>query len=304
MRIKTNIVIGLDIKDCIGVNADDAILFNIIAAGYEKTCYSGMYIEKLERIVAMSDCVINQQGNASFGTMSIVCEVTGIKYVEGEIITGCMIKNVSADAIFADTDIVSAFTKFVPKFESLTKGQIVPIRVGMTKYNQASNKISVNGTLYMPTRDFKIYSMELGANDRLVCDESIKRAQAENERAKIMQATNSEAWKFFTQLLYPYNKPNTSIGVIEQDLMTLINTTGVVKISRDPRIELSRPIVYVYGDDAVADRSLNGSQVLVKILEDYCIYVQMICEMIDIYGGDIAQSHKNLWLLYKKNKVD
>ncbi len=306
MRVKTNIVIGLDIKDCIGVNADDAILFNIIVAGYEKTCYSGMYIEKIERIVAMGDCVINQQGNANFGTMSVICEVSGIKYIAGEIITGCIIQNISNDIIFATTDIVSTYAKSVQQFESLTKGQTVSIRVGATKYHQASNKISVNGTLYIPEREYTIYDMNLVAQDRLICAESIKRAQVENERVKIMQATNRKAWDFFAQLLYPYKtvKPVPK-GVTEQDLFTLINTTGNIKISRDPCMDLSKPIAWVYSDDTPANKSLNGSQVLILILEDYCSYVQMICEMIDIYSGEsVVLEHKNLWHVYRKNKAD
>lgn len=306
MKIITSLVVGLDIKDCIGVCANDEAIMGILVNKYESKCYMGMFIEKVNSVKVQGECIINQHGAPTFGTMSIICEVTAIKYPAGEVINGCVVENKDkSGVIICGTNIAKIMLASHPSFESVTKGQIISVRVGSTKYWPGANMISVNAIPYLPSVKFSVYKLDVAANDKLLLDDVLARIEYEEAQAKDIKKTNVKAWDFFDQLLYAYaSGQKAPKGATEVNINELLKPTGKARyVSRDPRINLSLPIVYEY-KEADADSIVGSGNVLVAIFEDYCSHLRTIRELIDVYStGELITAHKNLWQIFKKNKV-
>jgi hypothetical protein len=307
MRIKCKIVIGIDIQDCIGVYPYDDSLLNIIISKYEGRCFMGKYIEKVEKIVTKGECIINQQGAPSFGTSSIICEVTTIQYVPGEIVTGCIIQNVSKNGVLVgQTDIASILVKAHASIESVKSGQIISIVVGKSKYTTGAQKISINGAFYFPETTPIQRIVNPGADLEIMSD-VLTRVAYEESKALQLKKDNTKAWEFFDQLLYAYNtKQNVSEKTMT--MHELMNIKQPVTVIRDPRINFSSQVVIVKDTISTDDiipvvNSMNPTQIMIELFESYCARLRVIREMITIYStSESINDHKNIWQIIKKNK--
>src|SRR5690606_4726605 len=99
MLIKKNIEVGIDILDPINVFTDFDNITRILVDHYEGKCFRGCFIKKINKILRIGDCVINQDGSPTFGTLPVMIEVSAIVYAIGEVINGCVVQNRSKDNI-------------------------------------------------------------------------------------------------------------------------------------------------------------------------------------------------------------
>ena len=317
MIIKKNIEVGIDIQNCINIYTDPEIIKHILADRFEGKCYRGCYIKSINRILRMGDCLINQDGSPSFGTIPIIMEVTAVVYAVGEIINGCVVQNKDKNGIIiCSTDIASIMLMSHKSLESITKGQVISLRVGNVRYNQGSLKVSINAIPYMFSNKPFIYKIGIinEAVKSMISDvlERISFEEGEMERLK---SEKSKAWETFNSLLYAYKdeqKPPPGAKVFNLiDIAKGNVEKGVKYLSRDSRINLSSSNVYGYTsvqadqipNNAVIRDELQVSNVLIILLEDYCSHLRTIREMINIYSTEeMINIHRNLWQIFKKNK--
>lgn len=306
MRFITNIDFGLDIKDCIGVFASDDALMNIIVNKYEGRCHRGLYIEKILRIRAQSDCVINQYGSPSFGSMSIICEISAIKYARDEIINGCTIIDKGKNGIMICTQGYNRIMLYThDKFDSVVNGQIISVQVVAARYTPDATTIAINAYAYLPSRKFDVYLLQPYKRSELHNDVL---GRIINEEALAAPLRGTTAWKFYEKILHPYSALDVklSTGVTEINIIDTAETNTAMYVARDPKMNLSRPFMYKYPgipDGVTPITNVPSEAVMLEMLENYCAQLRTIREYIENYPNEVFTKHKNLWMIYEKNKV-
>ena len=88
MIITKVIEVGIDIHNCINIYSDGDNIKHILIDRFEKKCFRGCYIKTVDRILRTSECIINQDGSPTYGTLSVIFEVTAVVFADGEIING------------------------------------------------------------------------------------------------------------------------------------------------------------------------------------------------------------------------
>lgn len=314
MIIKKNIIVGLDVLNPINIYTDSKNIKRILKNRLVGKCEYGCYIKKINKVIEDSDCIINQDGSPDFGSTSVVVEVTAIVYGVGEIINGCVVTNKDKNGtIICSTEIASIMLLSNKSLESITKGQIISIRVGSVRYNKGSEKISINAIPFLFTNKPIVYRISNITNDmKLLLTDVLNRISFEESEMKKLKSEKAKAWETFDQLLYAYKTEQTTPpGAKVLSIMDIVNKgidKSIIYLSRDTRLNLSTPNVYGYDVEKFPEGSIKKyevptANVLILILEDYCAYLRTIREMIDIYSTEeVIGSHRNLWQIFKKSK--
>lgn len=322
MLITKPIELGLNIQDPVGicVSKEDNIR-NILQDRIVGTCIRGCFILSINQIIRMSNCDINQDGNPSFSTISVIAEITGIVYSVGEIINGCVVNNKdNKGIIICSTEHASIMLNADESLESIQKGQKISVRVGGVKYIIGSKSISINAVPFSFSKKPTVFAITAVTPDiKQYVEGIVARIRAEEEVAAGIKRDNPAGWRTFTQLLYAYREEQkTPTGARVVNLLDLDFASPTASpdkaplkyISRDPRLDLTAPNAYVYTDarqvpegSIIRDESI-AKNVMLFLLEDYYNYLKMINEMISIYNTEeLLASHKNLWLIFKKAKL-
>ena len=311
---------GVVIKNVIGLYVNKETLMSIIVNKYERKCSHGMYIEKIIRITKQSDCVINKHGSPCDGDISVICEVQAIKYARGEIINGCVIESKDKSGIVVcRVGHLQILLSSSAIFESMTKGQMMSVRVNKARYTPNMETVAINAVPFLPSREFTLYKINPGAVNDAVFNDIRERIAFEEKSAAELKSTHASAYALYEQLLCPYDKsmyveksPSTRPPSKEFPLMEFItdavagkNMTGY--IARDPRILPSRSFVSRINNSdpndnlaKVAD-DVSLEAVCVELLEDYCAHLRNIREYVELYSAEQVNAHVNLWAIYKKN---
>lgn len=301
---------ALDIQNCINIYTDPENIHQILVDRFEGRCISGCYVLKVGEIVRTGECVINQDGLPTFGNIPVTFKVTAIVYAAGEIINGCIVKNrdKKTGILICSSDISSIMVSAHPSMESITNGQIISVRVVASKYNISSTKVAISAVPYMFSAETVVYRAG-PVTEAILGNLSnvLERIKYEEEQMEQLKIENPKAWDIFDKLLYAYNTPQQPpAGAKLVNIKSLLTLgSNAVSISRDSRINLSTPNVYVY-DNTVTNvkTSLATSSVYVVLLEDYCAHLRTIREMVGIYNTEeIVKNHRNLWQIFKKNKI-
>jgi hypothetical protein len=306
------IEVGIDVQNCIGLYTDPNNIIQIARNRYVGRCFRSCYILNIENIKRQSECVINQDGPPSFGTLSIICEVRAIIYGIGEIINGCKVINKNQNGILiCETDNTSIILAPHPMFKSIIEGQLISVRVVAVRYSNGADKISVSATPYLPDKVNTVYKIGPVMPDMgdLFADILSKIKYEESEMIRL-KTEKKKAWDTFDQLLYAYNddqKPAAGAKVL--NIKEIINGGWGQYVSRDPKIRLSTPDIYSYDTrdaippDAIIVADLTTPNVIIMMLDSYLSHLRTIREMINIYSTEeLIISHTNIWLIFKKSK--
>jgi DNA-directed RNA polymerase subunit E'/Rpb7 len=316
MLINKVIIVGLDIQNTINLHSDrDRKIMNILEEKFVGRCDKASYIKSINKVIEISDCVINQDGAPTFGTLSVRFEVTAIVYLPGEIINGCEVVNKDKRAIICATENASILLSADEKLESVQKGQKISVRVAVSpRYNIGASKMSVSAVPYLFIDTPVLYKVPpLTSDIKTYLQPVMKRVQMEEARSEEAKQKNGKAWEFFNQLLYAYKEEQkVPSGVSEIDVTKILDKfpKEIKYLSRDPRINMSMPLVYGYTDlsgapaNAKVRSGAPAKDILLMMLDDYVNHLRTVREMIEIYGSaQMLESHKNLWLIFKKAKI-
>lgn len=315
MLITKVIEVGINVQNTINIYTDEDNIKHILIDRYQGKCFRGCWIKSINKILMIGECIINQDGVPNFGTIPVIFEVTAIVYAMGEILNGCVVKNKDKSGIIiCTTDIASIMLNAHKSLESITKGQIISLRVFGVRYNQGAAKVSINAVPFMFQEKPFIYAIgpiTEGAKE-MVANVLSRIEFEEAEKEKIMK-DKPRAWDTFDQLLYAYKEEQKiPSGAKLLNIVSIAKSgnAGVKYLSRDNRLNLSTPNVYGYSDvttipsGAIVRGEIATSNVLILLLEDYCAHLRTIREMIGIYATEeLLIAHKNLWQIFKKNKL-
>lgn len=304
MIITKVIETGLDIKNCIDACADlEASVLRILENRFVNRCFRGCFITKINHIVRLGECRITQDGQPNFGSVSVAFEVSAIVFSTGEVIHGCkVVKQMKTGMIICSTQIADIIIAPTPAFASIKTGQIIPVRVGMARYNIGSQKVCINGYHYLPSAAAPVYAVngEMALGD--LHNDVLERIKSEESKSEPLRG--GKAWTVFTQLIYPYKSEQKLRGAVEFDLLK--PPAGVKYASRDPKVDSLKAVGVSYSDppdDVVS--GLTPDQVLLLLLEDYYSAMRGMREMVETYSTEaLISEHVNLWAIYKKNKAD
>jgi hypothetical protein len=323
MRIIKVIEVGVNISDPIELYVNPDKLRQLLADKYEGRCYAGCYVEKVTRILAHSDCVINQDGPPTFGTLSVQIEVSALIYLSGEIINGCTINSVEESCIVCAADHAAIIIERGdnPYLSPFKPGQIISVRAADARYPISNSAISVGAVIYVPTTEFIAYKVPatyfaFTEIETGMLDDVLGRIEAEEQYKK--DGAHAKEYGVFDQYLYPYKqKQALPRGVTAEltitGLVTAIRADGGAKLlksraclSRDPGMGLSEPTVYAYDSETAAGvevAEMDAMSVILTILEDYCAHLRTLREMVGVYHSpEIIKANHSLWMLYKKVK--
>lgn len=318
MLVQKILEIGINIDNPINVLRDPTNIHRLIARKLEGRCYKGCYIHRVEEIVKMGDCLINQEGPASVGIMSVMFRVLAEVFMAEEIINGCEIitRDPSGILICKKNNAIVTLAKN-PILESLKPGDIISVRVGNVRYTVGADKVAINAIPYIPDANFTVYAIDPTKVDESRLEDVQARILSEQELAAELRngMETAKAWDTFAKLLEPYrNPPPLPKGAKKIDLFAKL-PAGIKYICRDPRAGLAEPFAVVYTEmppeiinpqvePVVKLRDdLGATEVMVIMLEDYCSHLRTIREMVNIYNTEeLVRRHKNLWAIYNKYK--
>lgn len=318
MIIKTTIEVGIDLDDPIG-QCDDDHIKHILTVKYQGRCLREHYIQSIDRIIKRGEMVINQMSSAAFATLPIIVEVTAIVFLRGEIITGCLIKNINERAKFitCESQYANVILKQTPMFASLQVGQLVTVQVATAQYAIGAQKVAVSGTPFIPSAAqpvYKIISHNIPIAAKLMKDVQA-RIEYEESEMNAAKKQDPKMWAIFSSLTCAYIKPPTVENV--QNIMDTDALSKYKYITRDCRIAPTTPFVLAVNEPLPAwENNVLGSvigsvlevsfaEALIAVLEDYCAQLRVVREMISVYSTpELIKSHANVWNIYKMNKLD
>jgi hypothetical protein len=310
MIITKLITTAVDISNCVNFCSDGDNIRHLLENKFVGKCYRGCYIQRINKIVRVGECVIN--GNT--GTVAVIFEVTGLIFPAGDIICCTVINKQEDNILIAGTEICSIIMLTDSRFDSIAVNQIIAAQVIEAQYVIASPKIAVNAIPYLPPLRAQIYKLA-PVSDWALFDGILADIKAMEGRAAAL--IGEKAWDTFNKLLYVYKEPQTlsSIDLVAQVAKKeLIGVSGESLgphsyIARDTRLDLSRPLVHIYETigDSVAPviESMSGEEVIITLLTDYYRRIKLLCDMVSAYSTEqLVRGHGNLWKIYIKNKAN
>lgn len=318
MIIKTTIEVGIDLNDPIG-QCDDDHIKHILTIKYQGRCLREHYIHSIDRIIKRGEVIINQLSPTAFATLPIIVEVTAIVFMRGEIITGCLIKNINDRAKFitCESQYANVILKQTPMFTSLQVGQYVTVQVGTAQYAIGAPKVAVNGIPFLPFTIQPIY--KITANNIPIAQKLMKdvraRIEYEESAAAEIKKTDPKIYAIFSSLVSAYVTPPKVDPLLTCNISDSDRVATYKYITRDSRIHPTTPSVVAFNEMAEYTKSkphegcntieVTFAEALIAVLEDYCAHLRTVREMISVYSTpELIKSHANLWNIYKMNKIE
>jgi hypothetical protein len=207
MKILKVIETSVTISNYINFYSDKEVNINaILADRYLGKCFRGCFIDRIVRIIQMSECVIDQNDFLCPGNVNIIFEVAATVYRPGEIITGCRVtqKDPSTGIIIAETANAKIMVSNSKTLASVQVDQIIPLRVQTAIYNIGKTEISISAKpVILPIVSGAVYAF--GTLDTSACDLLI--ADIRELLAEVRQGPAQQLWDFFNKLLYAYKAP-------------------------------------------------------------------------------------------------
>ena len=311
MRITTTLIVGIDITHPLDIFADaETNILNILAEKYEGKCYSNYFITKVNKIIRRSECMI-QSGSDTYGTMNLIIEVDAIKFNQGDIITGCVIRNKDKSGIIIAATSNSAICLDAQDiFNVLKQDNIITVRVGLSKYPPGSDKINVNAYPFLPEKKQISYYISQDTTSADLYKDILNRIEQEEKHVNEIKKVNSKGWEFFYNLFYPYKSKqilgkNKTLSV--KELVGDKLPEGYY--TRDPKINMAEPLITYSPDKPPLDDNsklidnLGSSVSKMALLKSYLDGLTIIKEHVEIYNDKLLKEHVPLWTMYTKYKV-
>jgi DNA-directed RNA polymerase subunit E'/Rpb7 len=319
MFIKKFIEIGVNINDPISLAVSDDNLLNILIDRFENICMRSCYIIKVLRIVRQGDCIPNMDGQPNFSTIPVIFEVDAYILEDNEIINGCVVQQKIKKSEFLNckTPIGRIIVPSKKILESVVEGQIISVRVGRAKFDNNAKHVVVNAFPFIQYTTIILFEIDK-IIDSKIFTLVLEQIKEEEEKINIIKKKPQNTWAPFAKLLYAYVNPQPKPKpAIELNIFDLAkgNFKDCKYVSRDPQLDLSLPLCYGYKElptlesvskhtNYIVSRETNTDNSIIQILKDYLGFIRTIREMIEIYSTEeLMVSHKNLWQIFKKNKV-
>jgi hypothetical protein len=314
MIIKKVFETGVDISRIDLFTKPDVNIMNILVDRFEGYCYKSCFIRKILQIIRRSECVIDQDGLEAFGKISVQFEAEVEVLLSGEIINGCKVEKKNAYGVMICTreNLVVGITPN-PLFNSIAEGQFISIRIIGCKYQIGQPRITAQAEPYM-YQNGSIYHITNAITQDDIEYFGPALANADAEEANFKKITSGR--EAFTTLIAAYSKPQKppagakEIKITDRDEIAKLKDVYII---RDYRADLSTPAVYCYNNladvqkaypDIEINEQMTNRGAVLNVIHDYINHIRTIREMTEVYNTpELFESHKNLWKIFKKMKI-
>jgi DNA-directed RNA polymerase subunit E'/Rpb7 len=229
MLIKKVFNVSVDLfesKEIYNKNLDEVILRKL-KNNFEGKCYTNMLILTVDRIIKRSFANLTNDRLDGSVYIDVSVEVEGIVFVEGEIIHECKISDTTQSDITAEykyaavklvklSDIKNKNPYISKLYQILKKGDYIPIKISVARYQLASNCASLIGYPYISEyEDPIIFNITEGINarDQEKLADIIEKI---SEEEKLHQAIKKEkSYDFFQKIMYPFKVNQVFTNVSE-----------------------------------------------------------------------------------------
>lgn len=290
----------IDINDIFSNNLD-LVIFNKLKAIYEKKCFKSCYILEVVDIIERGMLSINKRSLECETSVDVKFSAKVVIYEYLEIINGNVIENITKTRIECRTGSTASYINIANQDNNtLTIGQIIPIRVGKATYQPMQSTIAINAFPFIPVVGDETYYKitELTEDDKEILNSTIMVDIIDVQDQ--LKSVSKDKVKFFKSLLHPYKTVETPKNNVV-DLLTL-DASGIICLSSKLDLfnhQIINPKEY---DNPVVESGL----VVYKIyLNTYLKYIKTIVDMATTYkDDDVFDSHQNVFKMYEKYKLN
>ena len=307
---------SMDVPDTISLftNADNNIL-NRLSSTLEKRCFGGCYVLKVMNVIKRSECIITQADESCRGSIDVMFNAQVLEYMPGDIVTGCKVvkKNSESGVLIASTDVCALNITTDDVFNSITVGQIVPVRARRSHYAIGNDRIQAFAEPFVPRAIGKVFNF----GGYTVTDEDVAKLQniinIINDEEDMLEDHNENEIGFFSKLVYPYNKelklPGSQLKIIDSLKGLKLNTIVYIPDTIHdgnvnhcmPKEMGSKPL---FGDKTLEQPTDDKLKALTEILTDYYQSLVLIRGLCDDYDTkELKEKHINLWRIFQNSKV-
>jgi hypothetical protein len=318
MKIIKLITTSIDIDDAIDFCITENAALIRLRAIYENKCWQNSFITKVLTVKQVSDCMVGACHSASEGHINVVFEAQTIQLFPGEVISACVIikpqskikENMSG--IICKNNFCDANIEYNSKLDSLKASQIISVIVKKAECRTGLNTIQVIGSIFLPDKKYELFHvitaiapLDIAKEYRDLYEEIID----QEERMKVLKKEFPERWKKFEELLHAHNgKPKLLAGQVNifDTFKAGIKAGSWLSRSREMNCLLPEmQVLHAKETDvnAIICAGRETAEIIVlDILRDYLAYIELICEMVEIYKEEYISSHENLWMAFNSVK--
>lgn len=294
--------ITIDIIDYIGFYTDkETNAMSAINSKILNKCYYGAFIIQVVEILRMSECIIHQ--TSGMGSLNIQFKAKVIQYNEGELIIGAEVIKVDDSTIVCSTKHANIIASKPHLYSSFKAGQKIIVSVTTARYDMFSNKIKIKAECYTglpPAIKYVVSNEDINKEILAALLDSMKQIEQETQAIKTERAKD---WDSQNDLLYSYasrQAPPSGVTIMQINKFIDNYKPGMV-VSRDRKLDLAKPDVYVGGDISNAIE-MPITNILSAIIGDYILYLSYINNMTNTYTLDVMKTHINLIMLLRHIK--
>jgi hypothetical protein len=220
---------SVDIADPIGFHTNPGLLLARLEHDYVGKCKNGYLILAVDKILKMSTCMLNMFDPRGGGYISVVLRVRALRYVVGDIVSGCTLKRAINGSTLGIKGPLCIIIKPGPYNSSLAEESMIIVKITSTYYSPGLQIISAEGEIYTFSAVSPIYSINAAEVNREIVDPLLDKAREEFENVK-----NSEWRRVFSQA---WKEPQQLPDGSQEISLFEIPTTGTIIVSRDSRID-------------------------------------------------------------------
>ena len=304
----------------------NAVLMDKIKQRFEGVCQKSILILKVVEIIEKAYTVFSKRRQDGSAMCDVRFLVQGIVLAQGNIVHNAIVKNIDKKGnIIARNKYVAVYLKKSMSLQTIRKGQIMPVRIGLIKYTIGQTQMSINAFPFIPRyRKAVIYKTNNYQNSGII---KILMKELTDEM-KRHEGLDTDVYEFFIKLMNPYKSKKHMTKYLKDTKGTITNVDmvpstdmlislpdalhsapGMLKYVKHQKIKTDNPLDYEDLDETPKDKGghlviAESYEVVVGThLKNHINYANDIRQLCTTYSSMAeVRSNNNLWNIYTKNK--
>jgi len=319
MHITKVLETSVDLFDPVDIYTPDieAVLRRELEKRYKNRCYQSILILEISKLIRYStvNMVDNRLDGAAY--VDVQFEISGVIFVQGEILHNCKIIEIHTNAITAEHQYAGIkLQKDTGNviFKILKTNQKIPVIVQKVRYMPNQKTVSMIATPYIPQIQDEVYyniTAPLNPKETEQLNYIMNEIKSEEELHK--KILKEKSYDFFKDILYPY-KVNQKY---EQSKKAMTYKLKPVPLELKSMLEINSGIICYPSEDNKYNKRLfwNSSgdvsnidskalivdsdlyAVLAEISNKYLLYMQALRGFVETYPT--AESVQELLIYWK-----
>ena len=285
MLIKKIFETSIDISDPNDIfNIDEQFIKNILKERYVSRCHKGMFILDILRIVRKSNIYLADDRLDGSAYFSVQFEAQGDVLFAGEILHGCKISKIHANAITAIHKYAGVKIRNTSVTNILKTGDVIPVVVKKSMYAVNKPQISVLGIPYVPTQEDQriVFQITRGMNDEETKKLKVILGYIDEREKKVAtyEKKNKSSMQFYNALLYGYKKDQKFATSAEAKKRKILP----VKLNSKELLKLTQGVIIYTGLDHPYQKRLFHGKKLITMEDDLVIENDLYSVLSNIFN--------------------